>query len=45
MPAVPADRGYLFLAQHPLDTRFTAPGLDLGYFLNFTNDSKVVEFR
>ncbi len=32
MPAAPAERGYLFLAQHPLDTRFTAPGLDLGYF-------------
>ncbi len=45
MSAAPADRGYLFLAQHPLDTRFTAPGLDLGYFLNLTNDFKAVEFR
>jgi hypothetical protein len=37
--------GYLFLATDPFENTFTAPGLDAGYFVNFSNDSRAVEFR
>ncbi|MBI3667284.1 MAG: hypothetical protein HY236_13840 [Acidobacteria bacterium] len=33
-------KGYLFLAVHPLANTFTAPGLDLGYFSDFSLDMK-----
>jgi hypothetical protein len=45
MPAVTSRQGYLFLAAHPLERGFSAPGLDIGFFLNFSNDSEAVEFR
>jgi len=45
MPAAPADRGYLFLAKHPLQNPFSAPGIDIGYFVDFSSDSKELAFR
>ena len=45
MPSAPADRGYLFLAKHPLQNPFSAPGIDIGYFVDFSSDSKELAFR
>ena len=45
MPSAPADRGYLFLAKHPLQNTFRAPGIDIGYFVDFSSDSKELAFR
>jgi hypothetical protein len=45
LPAVRASRGYLFLMSHPFESTFQAPGLDAGFFANFSNDSRQVEFR
>jgi hypothetical protein len=45
MPATAADQGYLFLAKHPLENTCTAPGIDIGYFVDFSSDSKQLAFR
>jgi hypothetical protein len=45
MPSAPADRGYLFLAKHPLQNAFSAPGIDIGYFVDFSGDSKELAFQ
>jgi uncharacterized protein (TIGR03437 family) len=45
LPQTSSSRGYLFLGTHPFENTFTAPGLDVGYFANFSTDSRVVEFR
>ena len=45
LPATAGHRGYLFLAIDPFENPFAAPGLDAGYFMNFSNDSREVEFR
>jgi uncharacterized protein (TIGR03437 family) len=45
LPPTAGQRGYLFLATDPFENPFTAPGLDAGYFINFSNDSREVEFR
>jgi uncharacterized protein (TIGR03437 family) len=45
MPRSPADRGYLFLARHPLQNPFYAPGIDIGYFVDFSSDSKELAFQ
>ena len=45
MPSAPADRGYLFLAKHPLQNPFSAPGIDIGYFVDLSSDSKELAFR
>jgi hypothetical protein len=45
LPQTSSSRGYLFLGTHPFENTFTAPGLDVGYFANFSTDSRAVEFR
>ena len=45
LPPTAGRKGYLFLATDPFENPFTAPGLDAGYFMNFSNDSREVEFR
>jgi hypothetical protein len=45
MPSAPAERGYLFLAKHPLQNAFSAPGIDIGYFVDFSSDSKELAFQ
>jgi hypothetical protein len=45
LPPASASRGYLFLGTHPFENTFSAPGLDVGYFANFSTDSRTVEFR
>jgi uncharacterized protein (TIGR03437 family) len=45
LPPTTAQRGYLFLAADPFENPFTAPGLDAGYFMNFSNDSREVQFK
>ena len=37
--------GYVFLAAHPLEPRFTIPGLDIGFFFDLSSDGKAMEFR
>jgi hypothetical protein len=41
----PPAPGYLFLAVHPLANTFTAPGIDLGYFSDFSLDVKELPFQ
>ncbi|HLK49731.1 MAG TPA: hypothetical protein VKT49_16425 [Bryobacteraceae bacterium] len=38
-------RGYIFLASHPLDNSFTAPGLDVGFFRDISIESKPVSYQ
>jgi uncharacterized protein (TIGR03437 family) len=45
MPTAAPDQGYLFLAKYPLQNTFTAPGIDIGYFVDFSSDSKELAFR
>jgi uncharacterized protein (TIGR03437 family) len=45
LPATGPHRGYLFLTLHPFETTFSAPGLDTGFFANFSTDSRDVQFR
>ena len=45
MPPTGGDRGSLFLAAHPFQNTFSAPGIDVGYFTNLGSDSKDVVFR
>ncbi len=45
LPATAGGKGYLFLTTDPFENPFTAPGLDAGYFMNFSNDSREVQFR
>ena len=45
LPATGLHRGYLFLALHPFENTFVAPGLDIGFFANFSTDSRDVQFR
>ena len=45
MPAATSHNGYVFLAAHPLEPRFTIPGLDIGFFFDLSSDGKAMEFR
>jgi len=45
MPAATSHNGYAFLAAHPLEPRFTIPGLDIGFFFDLSSDGKAMEFR
>jgi hypothetical protein len=45
MPAATSPNGYVFLAAHPLEPRFTIPGLDIGFFFDLSSDGKAMEFR
>jgi hypothetical protein len=52
MPVAPAaganaspSRGYLFVAGHPLDNTFAAPGLDLGFFSEVSMEAKQVAYQ
>jgi uncharacterized protein (TIGR03437 family) len=45
LPQTSGERGSLFLAAHPFQNTFSAPGLDIGYFSNLGSDSKDVVFR
>ena len=45
MPASAPDRGYLFLAMYPFQNSFAAVGLDAGYFIDFSNDSKQLAYQ
>ena len=45
LPPTSSSRGYLFLGTHPFENTFSAPGLDAGYFANFSTDSRTAEFR
>ena len=38
-------RGYLFVAGHPLDNTFAAPGLDLGFFSEVSLEAKQVPYQ
>lgn len=41
----PPAPGYLFLAVHPLANTFTAPGIDFGYFSDFSLDVKELQYQ
>jgi hypothetical protein len=45
MPAATSPNGYVYLAAHPLEPRFTIPGLDIGFFFDLSSDGKAMEFR
>jgi hypothetical protein len=46
LAAIPhTSNGSLYLALHPLQNLFTAPGIDIGYFANLTGDSKPIAFQ
>jgi uncharacterized protein (TIGR03437 family) len=45
LPSTAGPSGYLFLASDPFENPFSAPGLDTGYFINFSDDSRQVVFR
>ena len=45
MPATGPGAGYLVLTAHPFENMFTAPGLQLGFFANFSNDALQVGFQ
>ena len=38
-------RGYVFVAGHPLDNTFAAPGLDLGFFNEVSLEAKQVAYQ
>jgi len=45
MPMASSDKGYLFLVAHPLQNPFSATGIDAGYFVDFSSDSKTAAFQ
>jgi uncharacterized protein (TIGR03437 family) len=45
LPQTPEHRGYMFLSAHPFENTFSAPGIDRGYFANFSSDSREVQFH
>ncbi|HTQ53103.1 MAG TPA: hypothetical protein VMI94_01510 [Bryobacteraceae bacterium] len=45
MPTATVDHGYLFLAMHPLQNPFSATGIDAGYFIDFSSDSKQLGYQ
>jgi hypothetical protein len=45
MAASTSDRGYLFLAMYPFQNSFAVAGLDAGYFIDFSNDSKQLAYQ
>lgn len=45
LPPSASGGGFLFLAEHPLQVPFTAPGLDAGYIMNLNTDYREAELR
>jgi uncharacterized protein (TIGR03437 family) len=46
LSAIPhTSNGSVFLAAHPLQNLFSAPGIDVGFFADLTNDSKSIGFQ
>ena len=45
LPAGENTKAYMFLAAHPLQNRFSVPGLNIGFIADLNNDGREVVLR
>jgi hypothetical protein len=45
LPPAKANKGYLFLGEHPMQNRFSAKGLDAAFLAILDTDNEAVTFK